>query len=55
MHLNIIIGKAEKTNEIITMIADFIDDFIVVQKDIKKTTTKFEINLVAMIQRHSKD
>lgn len=37
------------------MIADFIDDFIVVQKDIKKTTTKFEINLVAMIQRHSKD
>ena len=55
MHQNIIVGEAEEPDEIITMDAELIDDFIATQKDIKKTTMKVEINLVAMIQRHSKD
>lgn len=55
VHQNIIVGEAEEPDEIITMDAELIDDFIAAQKDIKKTTMKVEINLVAMIQRHSKD
>jgi type I restriction enzyme R subunit len=55
VHQNIIVGEAEEPDEIITMDAELLDDFIAAQKDIKKTTMKVEINLVAMIQRHSKD
>ena len=52
---NITVGDAEEPDEIITMDADLIDEFITSQKDIKKATMKVEINLVAMIQKHSKD
>lgn len=55
VHQNITVGEAEEPDEIITMDAELIDDFIASQKDIKKATMKVEINLVAMIQRHSKD
>ncbi len=55
VHQNIIVGDADDTQEIIQMDADLIDDFIKAQKDIKKTTMKVEINLVALIQAHSKD
>jgi len=55
VHQNITVGEAEEPDEIITMDAELIDDFITSQKDIKKATMKVEINLVAMIQRHSKD
>lgn len=37
------------------MDADLIDDFLEKQKDIKKTTKKVEINLVAKILKHGKD
>ena len=41
--------------EILAMDADLIDDFLEKQKDLKKTTKKIEINLVAKIMRHTKD
>lgn len=55
VHQNIIVGEADNTQEIITMDADLIDDFIKAQADIKKITMKVEINLIALIRKHSKD
>jgi len=55
VHQNIIVGEADDTQEIITMDADLIDDFIKAQADIKKITMKVEINLIALIRKHSKD
>ena len=55
VHQNITVGDTDETQEIITMDAELIDDFIKTQKDLKKTTMKVEINLVAIIQAHSKD
>ena len=55
VHQNITVGEAEEDNEIITMDAELIDDFIKSQKDLKKATMKVEISLVALIQRHSND
>lgn len=55
VHENIFVGEADETQEIITMDADLIDDFIKAQADLKKVTMKVEINLVALIQKHSRD
>lgn len=55
VHQNLYVGDAEEDNEIITLDAELIDDFIKSQKDIKKVTMKVEINLVALIRKHSKD
>lgn len=55
VHENIIVGEADDTQDIITMDADLIDDFIKAQADIKKLTMKVEINLIALIRKHSKD
>ena len=55
VHENIYVGEADDTQDIITMDADLIDDFIKAQADLKKVTMKVEINLVALIQKHSGD
>lgn len=55
VHQNITVGEADDTQDIITMDAELIDDFIKAQKDLTKTTKRIEINLVAIIQRHSND
>lgn len=55
VHENIIVGEADDTQEIITMDADLIDDFIKTQADLKKVTMKVEINLIALIRKHSND
>lgn len=55
VHQNIIVDDAVESQEIIEMDADLIDEFIKSQKDLKKTTMKVELNLVALIQKHSND
>lgn len=55
VHQNVTVGNADKSLDILSMDADLIDDFLEKQKDIKKTTKKVEINLVAKILKHGKD
>lgn len=52
---NIEVGEVHDDEEIITMTADMIDDFIQKQKDPKKTAKKIEIDLVRKILNHSDD
>ena len=47
VHQNVIVGEADEDMDILSMDADLIDDFLEKQKDLKKTTKKVEINLVA--------
>ena len=55
VHQNVTVGNADESLDILSMDADLIDDFWEKQKDIKKTTKKVEINLVAKILKHGKD
>ncbi len=55
VHEHLSVGKIHEDMEILTMDADLIDDFIEKQKDLRKTTMKVEIDLVAKIRRHSND
>ena len=55
IHENIAVGDIHDDVEILELDADLIDEFIEKQKNIKKTTKKVEINLVAKIMKHSKD
>lgn len=55
VHQNLTVGEADEDMEILAMDADLIDDFLEKQKDLKKTTKKVEINLVAKIMNHTKD
>lgn len=55
VHQNIEIGAVHDDMDILTLDASLIDEFIEKQKDIKKTTMKVEIDLVAKIQKHSDD
>lgn len=55
VHQNIEIGAVHDDMDILTLDASLIDEFIEKQKDIKKTTMKVEIDLVAKIQMHSDD
>lgn len=55
VHQNLTVGEADEDMEILAMDADLIDDFLEKQKDLKKTTKKVEINLVAKIMKHTKD
>ena len=52
---NLTVGEADEDVEILAMDADLIDEFLEKQKDLKKTTKKIEINLVAKIMNHTKD
>lgn len=55
VHNHIKVGEVHEDVDILTLDATLIDEFIEKQKDIKKTTMKVEIDLVARIQKHSKD
>jgi type I restriction enzyme R subunit len=55
VHENLQIGEVHDDMEILTMDADLIDAFIEKQKNLRKTTIKVEIDLVAKIKNHSND
>lgn len=55
VHQHIEVGEVYDDVDILTLDAALIDEFIEKQKDIKKTTMKVEIDLVAKIQKHSRD
>lgn len=55
VHQHIEVGEVHDDVDILTLDATLIDEFIEKQKDIKKTTMKVEIDLVAKIQKHSHD
>lgn len=55
VHQNVTVGEADEDMDILSMDADLIDDFLEKQKDLKKTTKKVEINLVAKILKHGGD
>ena len=55
VHQNVTVGEADEDMDILSMDADLIDDFLEKQKDLKKTTKKVEINLVAKILKHTSD
>ena len=55
IHENIEVGEAHDDEEILTMTADMIDEFIRNQKDTKKAIKKVEIDLVRRILEHSND
>lgn len=55
VHQHIEVGEVHDDLEILTLDAALIDEFIQKQKDIKKTTMKVEIDLVARIQKHGHD
>lgn len=55
VHQNLTVGEADEDMDIPAMDADLIDEFLEKQKDLKKTTKKVEINLVAKIMKHTKD
>lgn len=55
VHESVTVGAIHEDEEILAMDADLIDDFIEKQKDIRRTTKKVEINLVAKILKHSNE
>ena len=55
VHQNVTVGEADEDMDILSMDADLIDDFLEKQKDLKKTTKKVEINLVAKILKHANE
>lgn len=55
VHENLRVGEVHADMEILTMDADLIDEFIEKQKDLRKTTIKVEIDLVARIQKHNNE
>ena len=55
VHRNVTVGEVHEDEDILAMDADLIDEFIEKQKDIKKTTKKMEINLVAKILKHTNE
>lgn len=55
VHQNLKVGEVHEDVDILTLDADLIDEFIRKQKDVKKTTMKIEIDLVAKIRAHTND
>ncbi len=55
VHANLDVGEVHDDMDILHMDAELIDDFIEKQRDIKKTTMKVEIDLVAKIRKYSDD
>ena len=55
VHENIEVGEVHEDMDILTMDAELIEEFIEKQKDLRKTTMKVEIDLVAKIRKHAKD
>ena len=55
IHENIEVGEVHDDEEILTMTADMIDDFIKSQKDVDKKRKQIEIDLVRKILKYSDD
>ena len=55
VHQNLTVGEVDEDMEILALDADLIDDFLEKQKDLKKSTKKLEIHLVAKILKHTHD
>jgi len=55
VHSNLSVGAVHDDEEILTLDADLIDDFIAKNGDIKKATKRVEINLVAKILNHGNE
>lgn len=55
VHSNIEVGVVHDDLDILMLDANLIDEFIRKQKDVKKTTMKVEIDLVAKIREHTND
>ncbi|MDE6748558.1 MAG: HsdR family type I site-specific deoxyribonuclease [Lachnospiraceae bacterium] len=55
VHENLEVGDVNEGMDVLTMDAELIDEFIEKQKDLKKTTMKVQIDLVAKIRQHSKE
>lgn len=55
VHANIEVGQVHDDLDILTLDANLIDEFIRKQKNVKKTTMKVEIDLVAKIREHTND
>ena len=55
VHESVTVGSIHDDEEILAMDADLIDEFIEKQKDIRRSTKKVEINLVAKILKHSNE
>ena len=55
VHQNLKVGKVHDDLDILTLDANLIDEFIRKQKDVKKTTIRVEIDLVAKIREHTND
>ena len=55
VHENVAVYAVHDDMEILSLDADIIDEFIEGRRDLKKTTKKIEIDLVAKIINHSKD
>lgn len=52
VHQNVFVGEVHDDEEILSLDADLIDDFITKNGDIKKASKRIEINLVAKILNH---
>jgi type I restriction enzyme R subunit len=55
VHENITVEAVHDDMEILSLDADVIDEFLESKKDLKKTTRKIEIDLVARILKHGND
>jgi len=53
IHKNVLVGETHDDEEVLTLDADLIDDFIEKNGSVKKATKKIEINLVAKILGHN--
>lgn len=55
IHQNISVGEAKEDEDILSLDADIIDDFLTNCQDAKKKAKKIEINLVAKILKHANE
>lgn len=55
IHTNVSVGAVHDDEEVLTLDADLIDDFIAKNGDVKKQSKRIEINLVARILSHGNE
>lgn len=55
VHQNVSVGETNEDEDILSLDADLIDDFLTDRQDAKKKAKKIEINLVAKILKHANE
>ena len=55
VHQNVSVGETKEDEDILSLDADLIDDFLTDRQDAKKKAKKIEINLVAKILKHDNE